>query len=51
MQVPSCTAVPKYPETHGILEQILKIEQEHDFDRISAEQFEKIKKIKVSLSS
>jgi len=51
MQVPSCTAVPQYPETHGVLDHVLKIEQEHDFDRISTEQFEKIKKIKVPLHS
>ncbi|MDD1777840.1 MAG: tRNA 4-thiouridine(8) synthase ThiI, partial [Candidatus Helarchaeota archaeon] len=51
MQVPSCTAVSQYPETHGALDKILKIEQEHDFDRISTEQFEKIKKIKVPLHS
>jgi len=50
VQVPSCTAVPKYPETHGSLEDILKIEQEHDFDRISTEQFEKIEKIKIPFS-
>jgi thiamine biosynthesis protein ThiI len=51
MQVPSCTAVPQYPETHGVLDHVLKIEQEHDFDRISTEQFDKIKKIKVPLHS
>lgn len=51
MQVPSCTAVPQYPETHGVLEHVLKIEQEHDFERIATEQFEKIKKIKVPLHS
>jgi thiamine biosynthesis protein ThiI len=51
MQVPGCTAVPQYPETHGSLEDILKIEQEHDFDEIANEQFEKIEKIKIPLSS
>jgi len=49
MQVPSCTAVPKHPETHGRLEDVLKIEQEHDFYEIAKEQFEKMEKIKIPL--
>ncbi|NVM52997.1 MAG: tRNA 4-thiouridine(8) synthase ThiI [Candidatus Helarchaeota archaeon] len=49
MQVPSCSAVPQYPETHGTLEKILDIEKENEIDKLVDEEFQGIKEIKLTL--
>lgn len=49
MKVPSCGAVPQYPETHGRLEEIIKIEQENSFDKLIDEEFKNIKKIQLRI--
>ena len=50
IQVPSCGAVPEFPETHGSLEAILEIEKQTNFNELVSEGFQKLEKIKVSLS-
>ncbi len=49
MKAPGCSAVPQYPETHGILEDILKIEKEHEIQELIDEGFQNIKEMKISL--
>ncbi|MFX1293466.1 MAG: tRNA uracil 4-sulfurtransferase ThiI [Promethearchaeota archaeon] len=50
IKVPSCLAVPKYPETHSTLEQILEIEKENKFNKLINDEFQKIKEIKLKFS-
>lgn len=49
IQTLSCMAVPKYPETHGILKKILEIEDENQFDKLINDVFQKIEQIKLKL--
>jgi thiamine biosynthesis protein ThiI len=49
MPVPSCTAVPEYPETHGQLEKFLEIEMEHDFSTLIDDAFQKLETIQIPI--
>ncbi len=50
MPVPSCGAVPQYPETHGTLEAILELEKKYNIDKLVEEEFQNIKKVNLPLS-
>jgi thiamine biosynthesis protein ThiI len=49
-QVPSCGAVPEYPETHGVLDELIAIEHELPIENLIDEAFKKIKKTEVNLT-
>ncbi|TFG05855.1 MAG: tRNA 4-thiouridine(8) synthase ThiI [Promethearchaeota archaeon] len=49
LPVTSCGAVPQYPETHGVLNDILQIEKRNQIDKIVEDEFHGIKQIKISV--
>ncbi len=49
-RVPSCGAVPQYPETHGVLDALITIENELPIEKLIDEAFQKIKKTEVNLT-
>ncbi|MHA1264145.1 MAG: tRNA uracil 4-sulfurtransferase ThiI [Candidatus Helarchaeota archaeon] len=49
MPVPSCGAVPSYPETHGKLASILEIEKEINLEALAQEEFQALKTVQIKI--